>query len=115
MAITYTWKIKQINTQTIAGTPEVVVWVMWEKIGTDELGNTGIYNGATTFTEADIGQDVFTPFDQLTEAQVVGWIQAKIAKDPIWEADINTEIENQINAKKNPIIEHPVPWETPTS
>jgi len=55
------------------------------------------------------GGEPFTPYNQLTEAQVIGWVQTalgpeQIAIDEEQIADIVTE---QVN---NPVVAPPLPW-----
>jgi hypothetical protein len=47
----------------------------------------------------------FTPFEQLTKDQVVGWVQTSLDKDAV-EASLATQIE----ALKNPVQESGLPW-----
>jgi hypothetical protein len=47
----------------------------------------------------------FTPFEQLTKDQVVGWVQTSLDKDAV-EASLATQIE----ALKNPVQEAGLPW-----
>jgi hypothetical protein len=50
-------------------------------------------------------EDNFTPFEQLTKDQVVGWVQTSLDKDAV-EASLATQIE----ALKNPVQESGLPW-----
>jgi hypothetical protein len=49
--------------------------------------------------------DSFVPYDQLTEAMVVGWVQTALGKDTV-----EASLQSQIDAKKNPVQEAGVPW-----
>ena len=66
----YTWKIKSLKTANANGITNAVVQTYWEKIGTDEDGNTGTFNGATPFKLAEVDPKKFTPFEELTETVV---------------------------------------------
>ena len=46
------------------------------------------------------------PFDQLTEADVVGWLMAKDGWAEALEARLDADIERQ----KNPPVLHGLPW-----
>jgi hypothetical protein len=100
--ITYTWKLtslKKVNTGTF---DNFVCQTYWKKIGTDENGVTGEFSGATPFTpEADADPATFTVWEDLTEEQVLGWIQAIVVG--AYEEHVNTQIQKQIDAKKNPV------------
>ncbi len=47
----------------------------------------------------------FTPYNELTEPQVVGWVQESLGKYTV-EASLNAQIE----ALKNPVQESGLPW-----
>jgi hypothetical protein len=53
----------------------------------------------------------FTPYDQLTEEQVIGWIQSALGEDGV--ANIYANIDGQVNAIQNPPPSpepQPLPW-----
>jgi hypothetical protein len=52
--------------------PNYVVNVLWEVTGVDGT-NTASIGGNTQFNSAD-QEGAFIPYDQLTEATVIGWI-----------------------------------------
>lgn len=49
--------------------------------------------------------DSFTPFEQLTKDQVVGWVQTSLDKDAV-----EASLASQIEALKNPVQESGLPW-----
>jgi len=49
--------------------------------------------------------ETYTPYDQLTEAQVVGWVQTSLGKDTV-----EASLQSQIDAQINPVQESGVPW-----
>jgi len=49
--------------------------------------------------------ETYTPYDQLTEEQVVGWVQNSLGKDTV-----EASLQSQIDAQINPIQESGVPW-----
>lgn len=108
MSITYTWKITGIKIQDQYGNKDSVVQTYWTKTGIDELGNTGLFNGATPFSTNNISQESFIPFDQLTEEIVLGWIK-DIVVGP-YEEHVNNQIQKQIDSKRTPIVDTPLPW-----
>ena len=108
MAITYTWKVNSMKVKNEGSLNDIVVQTYWEKTGTDEQGNTGTFSGATPFSAATVNPDEFVPFDQLTQEIVLGWIQDVVVGQ--YEEHVNEQIEKQINNKKNPTEEKPLPW-----
>lgn len=61
--------------------------------------------GADSFTP-DPDSPNFIPFEQLTEADVVGWL---INKDG-WAEALEARLDADIERQKNPPILHGVPW-----
>jgi hypothetical protein len=51
--------------------------------------------------------EAFTPYDQLTKEQVLGWIWANGVDKDATEAAVAQQIENQINP---PIVSPALPW-----
>jgi hypothetical protein len=47
----------------------------------------------------------YTPFEQLTKEQVVGWVQESLGKD-----EVEAGLAAQIEALKNPVSESGLPW-----
>lgn len=112
MAITYTWAVTGLKVRNAPNVNDVVVQTYWTKTGTDDAGDSGTFNGATPFSMADIDPSQFVPFDQLTEADVLGWIQPLVTGS--YEEHVNAEIQKQINLQKDPETEPPLPWAPPT-
>jgi hypothetical protein len=119
MAITYTWKIDMMHTQSKLGMQNAVTEIHWSKTGTDETGTTGRYPGCSKFSIQDIAskklQGNFIPFNELTEAQVIEWVQSDITADDM--AFIDTQIQASINLQKSPktgasIESKDFPWAT---
>jgi len=109
MAITYTWEVTGLKTTTLNNTPNVVVQTYWKKIGT-EGEHTGIFSGATPFSANTMpAGTTFVPFEQLTEETVLTWIQAVVVDS--YEEHVNGKIQEQIDYKKNPVVEATLPWE----
>jgi hypothetical protein len=118
MAITYTWAVTSLKTRTEGSNENAVVQTYWKKTGTDENGNTGEFSGATPFTTTTMPEgSTFIPLAELTEAIVLGWIQAVVIGS--YEEHVNGMIAKQIAEKATPITETPMPWapvtETPAA
>ncbi len=109
MSITYTWKLTSIKTLNESPYQDAIVQAYWDKIGTDLDGNVGIYCGSSNFSTAELSpEEPFIPINEITEAQVLNWIQAKI--DPTYELIINNQIETQITNNVIPNQKPEIPW-----
>jgi hypothetical protein len=104
--MTYTWKITEVKTADTENVTDAVVQTYWEKIGTDENGNEGVFSGATPFLQSSIDPENFVPYTELTEEIVLGWIQNVVVGD--YEQHVNEQIQKQINLKS--IKEPDLPW-----
>jgi hypothetical protein len=106
MAITYTWKIDMMHTQSKLGVQNAVTEIHWSKTGTDETGATGRYPGCTKFNLEEIAalniSGNFTPLENLTEAQVITWVQSTITSDDM--SFIDSQIQSSIDQQKSPKI-----------
>ena len=85
--------------------PEYVVNVLWTVTGVDGA-NTASIGGNTQFSSSQ-ASETFIPYDQLTEATVLGWIPA----NPIDSAQAC--VQGQINSLITPPVSPantPLPW-----
>lgn len=119
MSLTYTWSIKSLKKQDdpSAQLNDIIVQTYWECTGTDENGNTGTFNGATPFDPDQVDAANFTAYESLTEAQVLGWIQAVVNGNPGYKDHIDQQIQKQIDATIKPITEvtdGALPWAPPS-
>lgn len=101
MAITYTWKIIEMERNTADGG---VVVAHWDCTGVDENGIAGRVYGAASFTP-DATDPNFVAFEDLTEEDVLAWVHAAEDKEAKEEA-----IANEIAAKVNPVVSKGMPW-----
>ena len=120
MALTYTWKIKSLRKQDdpSAELNDIIVQTYWECTGTNEDDNSGTFNGATPFEPDRVDPENFTSYEDLTEAQVLGWIQAEVNRNPNYKAHIDEQIQKQIDAIVRPMVEvntDALPWAPPGS
>lgn len=116
MSLTYTWKLIFLRKKNIDNLASVIFQTHWQKIGADENGNTGAFAGTTEFDLTKVDPNNFVPYDQLTEALVLGWIQASI--DAQYDEQINLDIQRKINEKINSanvvsVFQGAFPWSPP--
>jgi hypothetical protein len=106
---TYTWSILQMSVLPVFdGQTDVVVSAQWNILGQDQ-GYTYNLAGWQNFTLQQ--GEGFTPYDQLTEAQVIGWVQSAMGEGMVanLEASVQGSLDALINPPVQPVIE-PLPW-----
>jgi len=104
---TYTWTIDSMYTVDQPD-PNYVVNVLWTLTGVDGQ-NTASIGGNTVFDSNQAG--TFIPYDQLTQATVIGWVQAALGADGI--ANYEANVQGQINSMITPPVSPqntPLPW-----
>ena len=110
MSLTYTWELTGMKLQSDGEVQNAVVQTYWKCTGIDADGNSGTFSGATPFDLSTIDPDSFTPYEELTEAQVLGWVEAAAAS---YMDHINEQIEKQIALEMLPqteVAEDAFPW-----
>ena len=105
-----TWKIAQLQTYPeVEGETNFVCSASWNVSGADGEF-TGSLGGSTAFKLDP--EAPFTPYDQLTETQVLSWVFASIGEEgkASAEADVDAQIAYAKEQIKTPIL----PWTTPS-
>jgi len=100
MAIEYTYTIAQLERNTSDG---FVVTVHYRVNAVDGDYSASTY-GTVGYTQSE---ESFTPFDELTEETVIGWVQNSLDKD-----EIEANLASQIEAAKAPATVAGLPWNT---
>jgi len=100
MAVTYTWSVA--NTERNLSDGGITI-IHWRCTGVD--GDYTASSYGTTSHTYDADAEDFVAYDNVTEADAIGW--AKAALDV---AAIETAIEDKINADKTPTTGSGVPW-----
>jgi hypothetical protein len=85
--------------------PNYVVNAIWEVTGVDGE-HTASIGGNTQFNSAD-QEGTFIPYDQLTEAVVVGWIPESQIQSA--QACVQGQIDSMITPPVSPAAQ-PLPW-----
>lgn len=93
----FTWSVVQMDRQAVDG---FVTTVHYNVSAVD-----GDYTASTYGTVGYTEEGAFTPYSQLTEDVVVGWVQNSLGKDTVEES-----LTAQIDAQKNPVTESGLPW-----
>jgi hypothetical protein len=85
--------------------PNYVVNAVWKITGVDGQ-NTAFTHGITRFNSAD-QEGAIIPYDQLTEAIVIGWIPAQDISNS--QANVQGQINSMITPPVSP-QNTPLPW-----
>jgi hypothetical protein len=106
---TILWNISQMDCYPQAeGEADVVFTVHWQCNGTQEQDNktySGTAYGACSVTY--IAGTPYTPYADLTQDQVLGWVWASGVDKDATEAAVQQQIDNAINP---PVVTPPLPW-----
>ena len=95
-----TWSIAEMKRLASTG---FVVEVHWGVTAVDDSYFASTY-GTVGYTQSE---ESFTPFDELTEETVIGWVQNSLDKD-----EIEANLASQIEAAKAPATVAGMPWNT---
>jgi len=112
---TLKWTIEQLSCYPeIDNYVDVVFSAAWRVNG--ELTQDGTTYYATVYGSQALNpydpKSSFTPYVDLAEAQVIGWVQAAMGDSQV--AAINASIEKQIQDQITPaVVTPPLPWPTP--
>jgi len=109
---TILWIIERLLCKPIEGSlTDVVITADWRCNGTettgtgdDEKSYSGTCYGSCSF-QPPTGE--LTPYEDLTEAQVLNWCYENGVDKTAIEANVTLQIENQINP---PVVTLPLPW-----
>lgn len=102
-----TWSISNLERDLQGELAGAVIVAHWRVTETETVGED-------TYTASSYGTCGFTPdpssedyiaYDDLTEADVIGWVQAEVDQDAL-EASLTANI----NEQKNPTTADGVPW-----
>jgi hypothetical protein len=97
---TFNWQISQMDRLTSDG---FVVTVHYRVNAVDGDYDASTY-GTIGYTQ---DSDTYTPYADLTQAQVIGWVQTSLGKDTV-----ENSLQSKIDALKNPTQATGLPWST---
>jgi hypothetical protein len=104
---TLSWIIERLLVKPTEGTlTDVVITADWRCNGSQDQYSGTCY-GSSSFQPPS---GSFTPYEDLTQDQVLDWCFANGVDQSAIEANVTAQIENQINP---PVIAPPLPWVTP--
>jgi len=101
---TLSWLIERLLTKPVEGSnTDVVITADWRCNGSQD-SYSGTCYGSCSFAPPT---DSFTPYEDLTQEQVLSWCYANGVDQAAIEANVSLQIENQINP---PVVSLPLPW-----
>lgn len=102
--MTITWSVIQLDCVPQEGAlADVVIHVHWQCVGVDGAATGRVYDMCVVPAPGP----AFTPYDDLTESQVLGWIWANGVDKAAQEAVVAAQIAEALNP---PIVSPPLPW-----
>ena len=107
MAVTYLWNVVQMDCYPeLDGETDVVFTVHYTLSGEEAGFSGGVYGSVGVTLDAGA---TFTPYADLTQAQVVGWVQDALGADQVasYEANVAQQINDQVVP---PVVTPPLPW-----
>jgi hypothetical protein len=106
---TYTWTILQMSVMPVLeGQTDVVVSAQWNILGEDQGASYNLAGWQNFTLQQGEG---FVPYSQLTETQVVGWVQNAMGENGV--ASMEAAVQGSLDAINNPPVEpmiEPLPW-----
>lgn len=105
---TYNWRIMSMDVRPVLDEQtDVVVRAQWELTATDPVvGDTA---GTQGYTQFSVSSTSFTPYNDLTESQVLGWVQDAMGPSQI--AELEAFVDNLLVTNRlPPITQLPLPW-----
>ena len=102
--MTILWLIERLLVKPTEGSlTDVVITADWRCNGSQD-NYSGTCYGSCSFAPPS---GSFTPYDELTEQQVLDWCYENGVDKTAIEANVTAQIENQINP---PVVTLPLPW-----
>lgn len=103
--VNLTWAV---NNMTRVINDGFVIVVDWSCTASATGVQGAFYGGQSTYTN-DPTEPGFIPYDQLTEAQVLGWVFTGLGDQ---KAEIEATLTAKVQKQLNPTTANGVPWNT---
>jgi hypothetical protein len=106
--MTILWLIERLLVKPAEGTlTDVVITADWRCNGSQESFSGTCYGSCSFAAPSGSG---FTPYEDLTQEQVLSWCYANGVDQAAIEANVSLQIQNQIDP---PVVSLPLPWVPP--
>lgn len=110
MTTQITWSVTAMDCYPQAdGETDVVFTVHWTCAGTDCTYSASVYSTCGVTYQSGTP---YTPYADLTQDQVLGWIWASGVDKDATEAAVQQQIDQQINP---PVVTPALPWAQPAA
>lgn len=104
MSATFTWSVTAMDCYPVEqGNADVVFNVHWTCGGEQDTYSASVYNTC----QIPYAGGQFTPYEDLTQTEVLGWIWANGVDKDVTEEAVQSMINNLINP---PVVTPPLPW-----
>jgi len=100
MSTTFSWRVANMERETADG----FVFTVHYTVSADD----GVYSSGAYGSLGLERPDNLTPFDQLTEDVVVGWVKNKFGEEKVTE--IEAALQEQLDQKHSPTKAAGLPW-----
>ena len=98
---TFTWKISNLDRTLSDGRVNTVHYTV-DARSDDEVYSSGAYGSI------GLEGDVVTPYADLTEETVVGWVKAALGEDKVTE--VQAALDAQLTEQATPTVGSGTPW-----
>jgi hypothetical protein len=111
MSISITWSIEKLECyQQVADQPDVVCNIHWRVDATDGT-YSAVSQGSNSIAYSE--GSPFTPYSELNEDQVIGWVKSSLGLGEI--ATIEGSAKQNVMSQPLPVVFTPdLPWGTST-
>ena len=106
---TFTWKVANLERNLADGKVSTVHYTVNALSDTvNPNSESGGFYSAGAYGSVGFDGDVVTPFENLTEEIVVGWVKEQFGAEKVEE--IESALQNQIDLQITPVSAAGVPW-----
>ena len=106
---TFTWKVANLERNLADGRVGTVHYTVNALSDTvDPNSESGGFYSAGAYGSLGFDGEVTTPFADLTEEVVIGWVKDQFGEEKV--AEIEAALQNQIDLKITPVSAAGVPW-----
>lgn len=107
-------KIKDVINDDGETLNDAVFQTYWTLTGVDENGNEAEFRGALPLSADSVPASAFTAFSDVTEEQVIGWIENFYAENQDFYNNMIAELQKQIDRmSETELSSTQLPWFNP--